>query len=118
MSQAGSPAHSIPGACSGWASENSSAARPADSRSCIRPEVPAEGVIAAVEDWNSGTLDDGLFAAINESWETSQFSGVIRDAFIYLESVIRELGQVDSARGSSGERLVTATLDPNSHYSH
>ena len=41
------------------------------------------GVIAAVEDWNSGPLDDGLFAAINNSWETRQFSGAIRDTSRY-----------------------------------
>jgi hypothetical protein len=74
-------------------------------------------VIAAVEAWNSGPLDDGLFAAINDSWETRQFTSVIRDAFIYLESLIRQLGEIDPARGLSGDRLVTAALDPsqNSH---
>jgi uncharacterized protein (TIGR02391 family) len=84
-----------------------------DVRDIRSSDLP--GVIKAVEDWNSGPLDEGLFAAVNESWEAQRFAGAVRDAFIYLEAVIREMGAVDPARGLSGDRLVTTVLDPSSH---
>jgi hypothetical protein len=82
-----------------------------DVRDIRSSDLP--GVIEAVEDWNSGPLDEGLFAAVNDSWQTQRFAGAVRDAFIYLETVIRELGAVDPARGLSGDRLVTTVLDPS-----
>jgi len=82
-----------------------------DVRDIRSSDLP--GVIKAVEDWNSGPLDEGLFAAVNESWEAQRFAGAVRDAFIYLEAVIREMGEVDPARGLSGDRLVTTVLDPS-----
>lgn len=85
-----------------------------DVRDIRSSDLP--GVIKAVEESNSGPLDEGLFAAVNESWEAHRFAGAVRDAFIYLEAVIREMGEVDPARGLSGDKLVTTVLDPsNSH---
>jgi uncharacterized protein (TIGR02391 family) len=83
-----------------------------DVRDIRSSDLP--GVIKAVEDWNSGPLEAGLFAAVNESWEAQHFAGAVRDAFIHLEIVLRELGQVDPTRGLSGDRLVTTVLDPSS----
>jgi len=72
------------------------------------------GVIAAVESWGRQLLDAGLVGAITASWEAQHFGSAVRDAFIYLEDVLRELGNVDPATGLSGDRLVTRVLSPSS----
>jgi hypothetical protein len=72
------------------------------------------GVIAAVESWGHQILDTGLVEAITASWEAQHFGSAVRDAFIYLEDVLREVGNVDPATGLSGDRLVTRVLSPSS----
>lgn len=73
------------------------------------------GVIAAVESWGRHILDTGLVEAITASWEAQHFGSAVRDAFIYLEDVLREVGNVDPATGLSGDRLVTRVLGPTSN---
>jgi len=72
------------------------------------------GVIAAVESWGRQFLNAGLVEAIAASWEAQHFDSAVRDAFIYLEDVLREVGNVDPAIGLSGERLVTRVLSRSS----
>lgn len=72
------------------------------------------GVVAAVGAWARSGLDPGLEAAVATSWDARHYAGAIRDAFIYLENVLRERGGVDPSRGLSGERLVEELLGPNS----
>lgn len=72
------------------------------------------GVITEVESWGNQLLDAGLIAAIAASWEAQHFGSAVRDAFIYLEDVLREVGDVDPATGLSGDRLVTRVLSPSS----
>lgn len=72
------------------------------------------GVIAAIESWGRQTLDTGLFEAITASWQAQHFGSAVRDAFIYLEDALREVGNVDPATGLSGDRLVTRVLGPSS----
>jgi uncharacterized protein (TIGR02391 family) len=71
------------------------------------------GVIDAVEKWAQGLLDPRLVEAISASWEAQQYGSAVRDAFIHLEDVLRDLGNVDPAEGLSGEKLVTRVLGPN-----
>ena len=73
------------------------------------------GVIEAVESWGRQLLDTGLVESIAASWEAQHFGSAIRDAFIYLEDVLREVGNVDPAAGLSGDRLVTRVLGPSSN---
>jgi len=63
------------------------------------------GVVASVEAWGRQLLDPGLVAAIAASWEAQHYGSAVRDAFIYLEDVLRELGGVDPDSGS----LVTSS---------
>lgn len=70
-------------------------------------------VIRAVEEWGAQLLDPGLVGAIKTSWETQHFGNAVRDAFIYLEDALREVGDVDPRRGLSGDRLVTSVLGPS-----
>jgi len=56
-------------------------------------------------------------AAISTSWEKQHFDGAVRDAFILLERVLRELGNVDPEMGLSGDRLVASLLAPSSRTS-
>jgi Protein of unknown function (Hypoth_ymh) len=72
------------------------------------------GVIEAVESWGRQLLDAGLVEAIGASWETQHFGSAIRDAFIYLEDALRQVGNVDPELGLSGDRLVTRVLNPSS----
>jgi hypothetical protein len=75
-------------------------------------DLPA--IIAAVEFWGRQILDAGLVEAIAASWEAQHFGSAVRDAFIYLEDMLREAGNVDPATGLSGDRLVTRVLGPSS----
>jgi Protein of unknown function (Hypoth_ymh) len=72
------------------------------------------GVIAAVESWGRQLFDVGLVEAITASWEAQHFGSAVRDAFIYLEDVLREVGNVDPTTGLSGDRLITRVLGPSS----
>lgn len=72
------------------------------------------GVAAAVSTWARGGLDPELNRAIATSWASRHYSGAVRDAFIFLESVLREAGGVDPSRGLSGERLIEELLGANS----
>lgn len=72
------------------------------------------GVAAAVSVWARGGLSEGLAHAIDTSWNSRHYAGAVRDAFIHLESVMREVGGVDPSRGLSGERLIEELLGPNS----
>jgi hypothetical protein len=72
------------------------------------------GVAAAVSAWARNGVDAGLSAAISTSWNSRHYAGAVRDGFIYLESVLREVGGVDPGRGLSGERLIEELLGPNS----
>lgn len=71
-------------------------------------------VVAAVEAWALQLLDKGLVEAISVSWESQHYGSAIRDAFIYLEDVLREVGGLDPTAGLSGNRLVTSLLAPSS----
>jgi len=71
------------------------------------------GVVASVEAWGRQLLDPGLVAAIAASWEAQHYGSAVRDAFIYLEDVLRELGGVDPDSGLSGDQLVTRLLEPS-----
>jgi uncharacterized protein (TIGR02391 family) len=70
------------------------------------------GVIASVEDWGQHLLDTGLVDAITASWTAQHFGSAVRDAFIYLEDVLRDVGHVEPSTGLSGDRLVTSVLAP------
>jgi hypothetical protein len=83
----------------------------ADIEDLLARDLP--GVIEAIKAWVQALLYPGLVAAVQESWGACQYDNSVRDAFIYLEDVLRDLGQIDRARGLSGERLVTAVLGPN-----
>lgn len=72
------------------------------------------GVIAEVESWGERALDAGLVEAITTSWEAQHFGSAVRDAFIYLEDVLRQVGGVDPTDGLSGDRLVNRVLGRNS----
>lgn len=72
------------------------------------------GVIRAVEMWGSDFLDPRLAAAISASWEAQRYASAVRDAFICLENILRDLGEVEPSRGDSGDRLVTSVLGPTS----
>jgi hypothetical protein len=72
------------------------------------------GVIASVEAWGRQLLDTGLVESITASWEAQHYGSAVRDAFIYLEDALRELGNIDPATGLSGDRLVTMLLGPSS----
>lgn len=72
------------------------------------------GIIASIEDWGQKLLDSGLVDAITPSWSAQHFGSAVRDAFIYLEDVLRAIGNIDPARGLSGDRLVTTLLAPSS----
>jgi hypothetical protein len=72
------------------------------------------GIIAAVEAWGLQLLDPGLVDAISASWDEQHYGSAVRDAFIYLEDVLRDAGDVDPAKGLSGDRLVTMLLAPSS----
>jgi len=71
------------------------------------------GVVASVEAWGRQLLDPGLVAAIAASWEAQHYGSAVRDAFIYLEDVLRELGGVDPDSGLAGDQLVTRLLEPS-----
>jgi hypothetical protein len=72
------------------------------------------GVAAAVSAWARSGLDPALGKAIATSWNSRHYSGAVRDAFIHLESVLRDAGGTDPARGLSGERLIEELLGANS----
>ena len=72
------------------------------------------GVIRAVEKWGSDFLDPRLAAAISASWEAQRYANAVRDAFICLENILRDLGEVEPSHGDSGDRLVTSVLGPTS----
>jgi hypothetical protein len=60
------------------------------------------GVITEVESWGNQLLDAILIAAISAPWEAQHFGSAVRDAFIYLEDVLGEVGDVDPAPGLGG----------------
>jgi uncharacterized protein (TIGR02391 family) len=72
------------------------------------------GVVSAVEAWGRQLLDPGLASAIATSWEAQHFGSAVRDAFIYLEDILRDVGEVQSGTGLSGDRLVTRLLSRSS----
>lgn len=72
------------------------------------------GIMAAVEAWGWQLLDPGLVAAITASWDAQHFGSAVRDAFIFLEDVLRSTGGLDSGTGLSGDRLVTALFSRSS----
>jgi len=71
------------------------------------------GVIKAVESWAEHALDAGLVKAITASWEARHFGSAVRDAFVYLEAVLRRVGGIDPSDGLSGDRLVNRVLNRN-----
>ena len=71
-------------------------------------------LMAAVEFWGRQLLDAGLVAAITDSWVAQHFGSAVRDAFIYLEDVLRDKGEIGSEAGLSGDRLVTSLLSRSS----
>jgi hypothetical protein len=75
-------------------------------------DLPA--VIKLVKNWATPTLDPDLLAAIRTSWDGRHYANSVRDAFIHLETVLRELVDADPKAGVSGIRLVTAALGPTS----
>ncbi len=75
-------------------------------------DLPA--IIKAVEESTGQALDSGLVRAIGPSWEAQHYAGAVRDAFIYLETVLREAGGVGHDSGFSGVQLATAVLGPKS----
>lgn len=72
------------------------------------------GVIRMVEKWGSDLLDPRLATAISESWGAQRYASAVRDAFICLETILRDLGQVEPSHGLSGDRLITSLLGSNS----
>lgn len=72
------------------------------------------GVATAVSMWAQGGLDSSLSAAVAASWKSRHYAGAVRDGFIHLESVLREVGGIDPSRGLSGERLIEELLGSNS----
>lgn len=73
-------------------------------------DLPA--VIREVGSWSLKLLDEGLVNAIRDSWDSKQYVSAVRDAFVYLETSLRMIGQVDPTKGLSGERLVNSLLAP------
>lgn len=71
-------------------------------------------VIVAVESWGCHFADASLVKAISAPWEAQHFGSAVRDAFIHLEDVLREVGNVDLSSGLSGDRLVAQLLGPSS----
>jgi uncharacterized protein (TIGR02391 family) len=71
------------------------------------------GIMRLVERWASGFIDPNLEAAITESWDAQRYASAVRDAFIYLERVLRELGGVDPSQGLAGGRLVAKVIGPD-----
>ncbi len=71
-------------------------------------------MIRALEEWGQQVLNPGLMQAITASWSARHYGSAVRDAFIYLEDVLREAGNVDPSKGLSGDHLVTALLGPSS----
>jgi hypothetical protein len=74
-------------------------------------DLPA--VIKAVEEGSLSGLDAGLVAAVGESWDAQHYRGAVRDGFVDLEDVLREVGAIDPVMGMSPDKLVTATLGPS-----
>ncbi|MEA2825714.1 MAG: hypothetical protein QOG43_153 [Actinomycetota bacterium] len=66
-----------------------------------------------VAQWERSLLDPRLAAAIDRAWTDRNFLAVVRDAFVYLEHRLRDLGKVDPAKGLTGDALVTLLLGPN-----
>lgn len=83
-----------------------------DIRDILDHDLP--GVIQEVGKWGSDFLDPRLATAIAASWEAQRYSNAVMDGFICLENVLRDLGEVETSRGLSGDRLVTSVLGPNS----
>lgn len=75
-------------------------------------DLPA--ILKAVEGKSDTALDAGLAGAIGPSWEAQHYANAVRDAFIYLETALREAGHVAPHKGLSGVQLATAVLGPKS----
>jgi uncharacterized protein (TIGR02391 family) len=75
-------------------------------------DLPA--ILKAIEGNSATALDPGLAGAIGPSWEAQHYSNAVRDAFIHLETVLREAGNVAPDKGLSGVQLATAVLGPKS----
>lgn len=72
------------------------------------------GVIDAVAHWESGLLSPGLAEAVARSWMDRNFVNVVRDAFVYLEQVLRGLGGISASEGITAVPLVKRLLNPSS----
>jgi Protein of unknown function (Hypoth_ymh) len=55
----------------------------------------------------------GLVEAIEGSWRAQQYDAAVREAFVYLEARMRELGVVDPGSGLTGRQLVARLLPGN-----
>lgn len=72
------------------------------------------GVIQAAEEWTATVLDPGLVDAIRGAWDGKQYDSAVRDAFVYLEAVLRLTGDINPSAGLSGVRLADAAFGPKS----
>jgi Protein of unknown function (Hypoth_ymh) len=75
-------------------------------------DLPA--IVNAVQERESQGLDAGLVRCIASSWEAQHYANGVRDAFIYLETVMREVGSIGPDLGVSGAQLASAVLGPKS----
>lgn len=74
-------------------------------------DLPA--IIEAVERWEEGLLDAGLASAVARSWETGRYDHALRDAFVYLETALRRVGQIPPSDPATGNQLADRLLDPD-----
>ena len=100
----------------GWLGKRHSEDKPQLAESDVRDlrDRDLPGVIEAVGEWGSRPFDPGLVAATGASWDAQNYDSAVLDAFIYLEEVLRELGNIDRSKGMSGDRLVSIVLGSNS----
>jgi hypothetical protein len=71
------------------------------------------GVISAVQAWLELQVDSRLLKAVEGSWKAQHYGNAIRDAFICLEEVLRSAAELDSSKGLTGDKLVTAAFATN-----
>jgi uncharacterized protein (TIGR02391 family) len=71
------------------------------------------GIIKLVGAWGAPEYDPVLLAAVRVSWDAQHYASAVRDAFIVLETRLRDLVDLDPA-AASGARLVSAVLGPTS----
>jgi hypothetical protein len=58
-------------------------------------------------------VDSRLLKAVEGSWKAQHYGNAIRDAFICLEEVLRSAAELDSSKGLTGDKLVTAAFATN-----